>query len=408
MALAKTGYAIGSVTRLLQAQLFEKLKNKGVNGITSNRPGKIADTTLTNLNLFLYEIQYDAQLKNKPLDEGQKPPLWLVLKYLLTVHFKGESDSDEAHDYLGLGMQALQELSFLPLISSTTAALGDNPGVLKITFDEIPPDLLSKLMQGGADEKYRLSVGFQVRPIMIATSDLPSYSLLVGIDYKNKKIIGEKGISTSVIPSLGPVITQLSPSHFEIDDILTIVGHNLDLSGLSVMIGSIELALIAQRPDMVQCRINGNIAKGKVISAGSYPVSVVQTMPYGRHRSSNLLIGSLLPTLVKVTPDSFVPTLPPELLFGTIYLDGYLLANNNDDILVALYKDGAIVKLLDEKFPSIEVLPPPPSPIPPPKYPLTRITLIMEERDAVLAGNYRIILRVNGQQAKNSPEVTIL
>ena len=158
------------------------MKNNGVYEITSKRPGKQSDKKHTILNIFLYEIQYDANLKNTPLDEGQKPPLWLVLKYLLTAYSEGESDSDTAYDYLGLGMQALQELSFLPLNSSTVRNLGDNPGVLKITFDEIPPDLLSKLMQGGDDEKYRLSVGFQVRPVMIAP-DLPSsYSYLVGVD----------------------------------------------------------------------------------------------------------------------------------------------------------------------------------------------------------------------------------
>jgi hypothetical protein len=116
------------------------------------------------LVLFLYESQFDATLRNYPLDEGQPPPLWLVLKFLMTAFdFTGDSDSHDALEVMGQGLSALQRNSFLSLANETNpniiAPLADNPEDLKITFDEANSDLLSKLVSG-ADEKYRYAVGF--------------------------------------------------------------------------------------------------------------------------------------------------------------------------------------------------------------------------------------------------------
>ncbi len=187
MALAETGKAIGKVTQLLN----DHLQNRTNIDVTVGKPEDAAKRKNT-FNLFLYEALFDASLKNVTLDEGKPPPLWLVLKYLLTSFDKeGDSDSKEAHELLGEGIRVLQELSYLPLSTDTKirSALEDNPEPLKITFDEVSSELLSKLMQG-SDETYRFSIGFQVRPVMIATAEPPSYSLLVGVDYT--KGSGEK------------------------------------------------------------------------------------------------------------------------------------------------------------------------------------------------------------------------
>src|SRR5712692_7682350 len=185
MALAKTGKAIGAVTDAIS----ERLKSSTGLHISVGRPEPPGNVGAGGrLNLFLYEAQFDASLKNVPLDEGQCPPLWLVLKYLLTAFDDDGKTSDTigAYENLGEGIRALQELSLLPLTPGLPApllkALSDNPEDLTITFDEASTDLLSKVMQG-SDEKYRLSIGFQVRPVMIAAAELPSYSLLVGVDY---------------------------------------------------------------------------------------------------------------------------------------------------------------------------------------------------------------------------------
>jgi uncharacterized protein DUF4255 len=344
----------------------------------------------------------DPNLKNMSLDQGQPPPIWLVLKYLVTAFDEdGKSDTIPAHECLGEGIRALQGLSFLPLLSSSVSALGANPELLKVTFDETPSDLLARLMQG-TDEKYRFSLGFQVRPVMIATDEVPTYSLLVGVDYTKdpNEEIGEDGIQIPVIPSMGPQLTEVTPSQIEADSdpqlhtILTLSGSDLNLSDLAVKLGPAEIAVTAQQPDDLRCRVNGDIAEGRTLSAGSHPLSVVQTLPTGRRRSSNLLVANLLP---KLTEAKFTASTAAGER-GTITLEGVLLGREEDDILVALYRNGEVVRAFDE----IEVVAPTSATDPE----QTKLELNLKTDD-IQPGKYRVILRVNGQQAKASPEVDI-
>lgn len=406
MALADTGKAIANVSSLLKDWLHEKTGYHIEVG--RPEPPKNASTD-ERLNIFLYEVHFDASLKNVSLQEGRPAPLWLVLKYLLTAFDKeGNSESTDAQGYMGEGVRVLQELNYLQIKSSYRDALKDNPEPLKITFNEASVDLLSKLMQG-SDEKYKFSMAFEVRPVMIATGELPSHSLLVGIDYtKTPNEIREekeKGVHIPVIPSMGPEITSVSPLKFEAGDTVTIYGNSLGMSGLSVRLGQVELGVTAQRPNKLECKVNDNIKYGKLMSAGSYPLQVVQKLPTGRCRSCNLLVGNLIPTLVDAVPSSLVivpdpkPSKPP-VITGTIILDGTLLGTDKDDIIVSLYQNGKVVKFFE-----VTADPPPDPPTPPPIQ--KQLILKIEEDDKVLPGTYRVILSVNGQQAKNSPQVEL-
>jgi hypothetical protein len=409
MAFADTGKAIRRVSELLVSRLEEHIKPMLDPGfrVTVGRPGPSNNGSAAEgarLNLFLYEAMFEPNLRNMPLDEGQPTPVWLVLKYIMTAFDREDkSDTVGAHECLGEGIRALQELSILPLTDSTIDALGDNPEALRITFDEVSFDLLSKLMQG-PDEKYRFSIGFEVRPVMIVTGEEPSYSLLVGVDYTQtpREIIGDEGINIEVLPSLGPVITELSPLKFEVNDTLTIYGNDLNLSGLFIRLGSVELEPVAQRPDMLQCVIDGTIADGSVISAGNYPVSVVQALSNGKYRASNLLVGSLLPILESA---EFSPSSEPDV-YGEITLAGTLLGGEEDDIIVALYQNSEVVRMFDDFTDYFEELSDGGI-----TSDQTQLIFSIEESDdgpVVPPGTYRIILRVNGQQAKASPSVEII
>jgi hypothetical protein len=403
MALADTGKAIGKVTKLLIECLGARTRLTVTEGRTE--PSANSSSTKNNkLNIFLYEALFDPSLKNISLDEGQPPPLWLVLKYLMTAFDKdGYTDTVQAHEYLGQGICALQELSFLlvhnKLPIDVVEALSPNPEPLKITFDEVSSELLSKLMQG-SDEKYRFSIGFQVRPVMIVTREPPSYSLLVGVDYTKPKpgVIGEEGIHLDLLPSLGPKITRVEPSKFEVHNsqspsAITIFGSDLNLSNLSVSLGAATLTIAHQRPDRLECTVDGNIS----ISAGSHPLSIVQTLPSGRKRRSNLLIGELLPTLSTATPSSLKLTKQqkpnsPVFILGEIEMTGFLLGSKTDDIFVALFRNGRVEKVFDT-FTTNESQ--------------QKLTLKIAKSDAVPPGKYLVILRVNGQQAKQSPKVDL-
>ncbi|MBV9959594.1 MAG: DUF4255 domain-containing protein, partial [Acidobacteria bacterium] len=246
MALADSARAIGAVTSALVKRLGTRT---GIN-VTAGRP-ETGTGNGQQLNLFLYETSYDPFLKNHPLDEGQKPPLWLVLKYLMTPFDElGDSDTPQAHETLGAGLHALHQPDLLEvdvLDPADAQALSDNPEELQITFDEAPVELLSKLMQG-SDESYRLSAAFQVRPVMIASSAPPAYSLLVGVDYTvaPPAPFGD-GAVVDVIPSMGASIEEISPTGFELDEEVTIYGTDLHLSGLSVKLGAMELPVTMQQ-----------------------------------------------------------------------------------------------------------------------------------------------------------------
>ena len=388
--------------------------------LTVGRPELGSITAANRLNLFLYEVNFDAALKNYSLDQGKRPPLWLVLKYLLTAYEDDGQTSDtvKALENLGAGIGALQEFNHLPLEPLSTDhlnALKDNPEDLKITFDEASMDLLSKVMQG-TDEKYRLSVAFQVRPVMIAPAELPSYSLLVGVNYKTDPptLVGESDIHVAVLPSLGPTITKVSPASFELNDTVTIYGTDLHLANLSVNLGPLTLPLTMQRPDEAKFIVRDDVANGATISAGSLPLSVSQVLPSGRQRSSNLVVANLRPTLDSATISSLVTTIlpgqaPPPVgwkFAAAIDLSGELLGKNDvDDFHVALYKDGATVKIFEHDPTTAD--PGHLADTSPASAPQTTRQLKMVKADAVPPGKYRLLYRVNRQQALLSPEINL-
>jgi hypothetical protein len=417
MALADTGRAIGAVSDAIH----ERLKTKTGMNVTVGRPEPPDNVAVgKRLNLFLYEAQFDASLKNFPLEDGQQPPLWLVLKYLLTA-FDDDgktSDSIKAYESLGLGMRALQELSILPLTPGLPAnvikPLTPNPENLHITFDEAPTELLSKVMQG-SDEKYRMSIAFQVRPVMIAPAELPSYSLLVGVDYTTSPAttIGEAGVKNVVLPSMGPTITEIDPLGFQLGDTVTILGEDLHLSNLDVRMGSVFLPVTMQQPDRLQFLVSETIATPDVISAGSHPISVGQLLPSGRRRFSNFLVGNLLPTLTGVTilggsmqtvVNPPPPPPPAGWKFATIDVTGKLLGRDDlDDFYLALFQGGTTLRLFENDPPLNHLRDT--SPVGSPQ---TARQTVMLRDDAVPPGKYLVLYRVNGQQAIQSFEIEMI
>lgn len=392
MALADSGRAIGAVTRLLRDHLIRR----GFEVSVGKPEAAAAANAAAKLNLFLYETTFDPALKNLSLRDGEPPPLWLVLKYLLTAFDdREESDSASAHELLGQGLSALQELNFLRLDPLTAPdvqlALENNPEPLKLTFDESSVDLLSKIMQG-TDERYRLSVAFQMRPIMIVPGHVPRSSLLVGVDYTTtpQTIIGEDGIDIAVIPSLGPRLQRVEPQAFEVGAQIELFGDDLNSNDLEVVLGDVVLTPVVRLPDRLRATVEGDpggnpqgpIASGTALSAGELPLIVRRRLSSTRTRSSNLLAVRLLPTL-----DTAV------LVAGDLVLTGLLLGDDSDDVMVSLYRqsDGVTVRTFDTVTTAAD----------------QQTLTVVGAAAAVPAGSYRVILRVNNQQAKISPSVAV-
>jgi hypothetical protein len=408
MSLEDSGRAIGEVTRLLQSRTLAALAGLttpqiAIDDVTIGRPEPPQGANpRRRLNFFLYDVEIDGHLRNVSLDDGQPPPLWLVLRYLLTAFDRtGESDTIEAHQILGEGMRVLQDLNFFAMTGlpgTTVAALNNNPDRLKLTFEDASLDLMTKLTQG-SEGRYRCSVAFQVRPVLIALGTPPAYSFLVGIDYQQPAVIGEEGIRVPVLPSLGPVLDALEPPTFGTGDTVAITGSDLHLSGLSVALGPVELPVASQHPGRLTFVVDPALEDGIRISANSQTVSVLQALPSGRKRRSNLLVGNLLPRLdaVAVANLTRVDNADPDSpVRGDITLTGILLGKNEDDVFAALYRDGRVVRMFD-RFTRPAASPP-----------QTVLEFSINTTTAVPPGAYNLILRVNGQQARNSPPLLLV
>ena len=373
MALPLPGTAIGAVTKLLQDHLLALTFD-----VTVGKPeDAAAKKGNAKLNLFLYETAFDGHMRSYSLRDGEEPPLWMILKYLLTAFDDDEkSDTIEAHELLGQGVSALHDANFL--------TLQGNLEPLRLTFDEATADLLSKIMQG-TDERYRLSVAFQVRPVAIATAAEPHAALLVGIDYTTapETIIGKDGIAIDVLPSLGPRLASVEPARFENGEHIEIRGADLNDNAIEVVLGGTVLTILERRPDRIVATVEGSpgtpIADGTATSAGEHPLTARRRLSPTRTRSSNLLAARLLPT---VTGANFAA--------GTLTINGRLLGTGHDDVVVAFYQEGITVRLFDAVTPAAN-----------------QQTLTVTGITGVPPGQYRVILRVNNQQAKASPTVTV-
>lgn len=397
MPLADSSRAIGAVTQLL----VDRVENVTNQNVTVGRPEPptSGNSSISNprLNLFLFEAMLDPHLKNVSLDEGQEAPLWLVLRYLVTpFDSDGESDTAAAHRILGDGLRALQSVAYVPLTGLSAqdqAALDPNPEPLKVTFGEASFDLLSKLMQG-ADEKYRFSMAFEIRPVMIASASPASYALLIGIDYSQRPNAARDDLGQQIFvePTLGPEIAAISPASFEAGDPpVQLTGQDLELSGLKVQLGPVELPLGFDAAGQAQFDPKKATLDGSSISAGSYPLTVFRTLPSGRIRQSNMKVANLLPHLAgvaHVAPAN--PGDPPQL-----ELTGFHLGGDKDDVIVALYKDGKVLRSFDDVADA---------PGNPPAQTKRRVNLVAPP---VPADTYNVIVRVNGQQARQSPQVAV-
>lgn len=395
MPLAATGAAIGAVSQLLHDHLVADLP--GLGDVTVGRPHLAAGGNNPRLNLFLYEVQFDGHLRNISLEEDGPPPLWLSLRYLLTAFDEGgESDTIEAHTLLGDGIRALQAVNFSPAPGTLNPALDDSPDMLKVTFDDATPELLSRLMQG-PDEKYRCSVGFQVRPLMIAPPERPSGALLVGIDYAAGGAVlePEDAIFVPVIASLGPQLVSVSPAAFEAGDTLIVRGTGLVAPDVAIEFHGAALTVVERRPDRVDVTVPLGFNDAAATSAGTWPLAAVRVLPGPRRRSSNPLIAGLRPLLLTAAPGANV--VDAGVTYRTIDLVGRLLGAGADDVVAVLLRNGVSYGPYDRLV----------DPAVPPPVAQSQRQLQIPAVPALTPGDYRLILRVNGQQARNSPVVTL-
>lgn len=374
MALINSKDAIGAISSALSTQL-----QSSTDAVTIDigRPEQAASPASSNgpkFSLFLYQISIDNHLRNFPLDEGQKTPLWLVLHYVLTAFDESrESDSALAHNLLGDGMLALQQMNYFEPLND---ALTDNPEPLKISFDNADSDLLSKIMQG-SDEKYRVSTAFQVRPVMIAPSEPPLYSLPV------TTIGPPANPGVVVLPGIGPLLERIEPEKFIAGDTINLFGTDIGSQTTEIRLGNTAFAPTMGKLGHIRTLIDPDT----LISAGSYPITAFRPLPANKGLISNAVFARLLPTVTDISASALVGN--AIAVAGTLTIQGNNLGNQNDDIYIAFYRNGAVEYLFQGDVDTEQ----------------RTLTLSIALTDDVQPGIYYIIVRVNGEQTPDVHEV---
>ncbi len=243
----------------------------------------------------------------------------------------------------------------------------------------------------GPDDKYRCSIAFQIRPVLVARPVAPTSGLqLVGIDYVTGTKIGLAGVQNAVLPSLGPRIDDAAPALVEQGDTLTLTGNGLNAPSVAVSFGPAQLAVTMQQSTQLRAVV-APLDPNK-ISAGNIAVSVTQTLSTGVVLSSSVVNVGLRPTILGMTLGTLtaVSGTNPNV-FGTIGLTGVLLGTEHDYVEFALLQDGVAAILLDAHDPAFTL----------PADQSAQQFAIPKE-GAVPPGVYFAVMRVNGQQAKQA------
>jgi hypothetical protein len=256
--------AIGAVTALLKKlleegmsrhKLTEKLGDEPrVDAVAPDLMQEIAKTK-TRLNLFFYQATPNAGWRNVGLPslngQGERvsnPPLAVDLRYLLTAYSK---QTFGAEILLGYAMQVLHETPVLtrqiirqkqqemssdsdPLLSTLgTANLADQAEQIKITPQSTEPEGISR-MWTAFQSHFRPTAAYQVTVVLIE-SELAGRSPLPVLTRgpADSGVVSQADL-TPPFPTLTAVVPPNHPVSAQLADDLTLQGHHLDGSNITV------------------------------------------------------------------------------------------------------------------------------------------------------------------------------
>jgi hypothetical protein len=274
------------------------------------------------LNIFLYQVAPDAQLRNTPAygtgngETARQPPVALKLYYLITAY--GRQDDDTlAHRLLGRAMSLLQDRAvFLP--ADIQAALPGNDlhrqvERVRVTPHGITTEELSKLWTV-FQTQYRISTAYEVSVVLIDSAQTRRTPLPV----LRRGPLDEGVLVLPSTQSPYPTLTDLTlptrqpgarlTSGASAGDTITLVGQGLSGGAVNVRLLSrwfptpfIVAPLAGGTDSQVQIRLPDNQTD---LPAGVYTVSVGVTRPGDSERVSNALSVPIVPRILSISPAS--------------------------------------------------------------------------------------------------------
>jgi hypothetical protein len=272
------------------------------------------------LNIFLYHLVPDAQLRNTPAygtasgETARQPPVALRLFYLLTA-FGHKDDDTLAHRLLGRAMSVLQDRAvFLP--ADIQAALPGNDLYrqverVRVTPHAISTEELSKLWTT-FQTNYRVSTAYEVSVVLIDSTQMRRAPLPVlrrgpldeGVAVLPNALPPYPTITEVVLPPRQP--SARLQSGVKPGDVVTLVGNNLSGGTVNVRLLSRWFAapfIVVPLPGGTATQVQIKLPDNQVdLPAGFYTISVGVTRPGDSERTSNALAFPIAPRILTITP----------------------------------------------------------------------------------------------------------
>lgn len=227
--------------------------------ITIAPPDVTIDTvTQQRLNLYLFEIQENASLKNQdfsnlgnPRAYGH-PPLSLVLHYLITAY--GNDDTKEDADLtaqviLGDAMRVFNDFAIVTrdLVTIRHSPLGtsildpslqNDPEQVKITLKPSSLEELSKIWTALPNVNFRRSVAYEVSVVQIQSSMLRTLAMPVEVRQIQASLL--RGPQISNVYRTPAVGQPIGDQRAAVGQQLTIVGSGFQSTATLVALGTLD------------------------------------------------------------------------------------------------------------------------------------------------------------------------
>jgi Pvc16 N-terminal domain/IPT/TIG domain len=378
-----TYLAVGSVTRSIAELLGKKLNKPPLMGagatfrVTTLPPDDDRVNEETGINLFLYRIHENPFTKNmdwrgdkvSPV-RNSKPPLSLVLSYLLTAYAKAGGtplDDITAHQLLGNAMAILHDYPVLNDIHDSDFDAGLDtqfPPELRNAFDKIKVSMLPTTMEEfskiwtGLSKAYRLSVAYEVSLVEIGSTTPP--------------VLPAPGVQQPSVRTAtfgGPQLSFITPAAGPVGATVRITGSNLQQPGkpTSVLVGDdafSEDELVSVSPQEIDLVIPSAPASGPslpiTVSIGgtTSPAALYEVTPWITGISPlrgitgiPIVIPLTVPQGAAVSVDvdgtSAATTVDPSGTFVTAIVPTTLASNGPKPVVVTINGQRSNARLFD-------------------------------------------------------------
>jgi len=312
--------AVTAVTATLRNLLIAGLANELAGGKVTTKPldkARDPNGSLNQVNLFLYNVTYDAAWLNmnmpnqiKPNETGF-PPLPLVLHYLITAYGANDDAQDPvSHTLLGTAMRVLHDHPLLGAdeikAALTASDLGEQIERVRITPQPMSMDEMSKLWTT-FQTNYRISAAYQVSVVLIESTRATRTPLPVLTRGRDDSGIRSQPDLTPPFPTITAVTLPKKQPGARLGDTITLEGFHLDGDTVTAQFKHPRLEnIVTETPaaggTATKVEIQIPDAAPEKWASGIYTVSLLIKRAGEQDRVTNELPFALAPLITSTPP----------------------------------------------------------------------------------------------------------